>query len=92
MIKKFYVDIDELYKYARFLSNSIATINKDIATFSRANLQYQSVLKDKVSVQVNVHVNQLKKIFANFSQELDRLTKKVKQDHALYMEYNSKLK
>lgn len=91
MIRRFYVDIDELYRYAQFLSNTINDVNKSILNISRANTQYQTSIQDNISPQVNLHIGKLKKVFNNFSNELNKLTKKVKEDHALFMAYNKKI-
>lgn len=92
MIKKFYVDINELYNYASFLNKNVAVINSNINLISKANNQYQTLMKDNISVQVDLHLKKIKKVFDNFSLELNKLSKELKEDHALYTAYNSKLK
>lgn len=92
MIKEFYVDIDELNVYASFLNKSVMEISNHIVLISKANAQYQTLIKDNISTQVDFHIRRIKKVFENFDNELNLLSKQVKEDYALYSAYNSALK
>lgn len=92
MNKRFYVDIAELNSYSNFLRKCMNEVNKQTEIISKASNQYQSVVKDNISDQVNLHIKKLKKIFDNFSIELDNMSKQTKKDFELYQAYLKGLK
>ena len=92
MNKRFYVDIAELNSYSNFLRKCMNEVNKQVELISKANNQYQSVIKDNISTQVDLHIKKLKKVFDNFSIELDNMSKQTKKDFELYQAYLKGLK
>lgn len=92
MIKKFYVDINHLNEYASFLGKCMTEVNRNEVLISRANNRYQSLLRDNISEQVEARIKTLKKIFDNFSIEIDKMSKNVKKDFELYQAYLKGLK
>lgn len=67
-------------------------VNKQVVLISKANNQYQCVIKDNISPQVDAHIKKLKKAFDNFSVELDDMSKQTKKDFELYQAYLKGLK
>jgi len=92
MNKEFYVDIDALRDYSRFLKNSVLGIQKNVSFIVKENLKYQMQLRDNTSKEVDVHINQLKKIFDDFSNEIDAISKNVNKEYELYLAYTKKIK
>lgn len=92
MIKKFYVDINELNSYANFLGKCMNDVNNQVLIISKANNQYQTLIKDNISTQVGSHIVKLKKVFDDFTIELNAMSKNVKKDYELYQAYSKNLK
>ena len=92
MIPEFYVDIDALDAYAKYLNKSIDDMNNGLVKLNKANLKYQATLQDDISKGVALKIQHLKKILNNFSTELNKLTKKIKSDNAVYSAYLKELK
>ena len=92
MNKKFYVNIDALNSYSTFLKGCVTNMNGLVVKISNANVKYQSQMKDDISHNVSLHVAKLKKVFDNFTFEVNEMSKNVKKDFELYSEYLKKLK
>lgn len=92
MISKFYVDIDQLNVYSNFLKKSMVDINQQITLISRAQHRFESSFKSKLNKPIGDHIRKLKKIFDNFSIEIDSMAKKVKEDYEKYQRFNNSLK
>lgn len=92
MNRKFYVDINALNSYATFLKSCVTNINHQITLINRANVKYQESIKDDISKQVGVHIVKLKKVFDNFTFEVNEMSKQVKKDNELYSAYLKNLK
>lgn len=91
MIKKFYVDINELNVYSSFLKKSVFDIQQNVMYISKENKKYQLSMKDNITIQVDMRIKNLEKLFNNFSNEIDKLSKQIKKDYELYMAYNKKM-
>lgn len=91
MIKKFYVDINELNVYSSFLKKSVFDIQQNVMYISKENKKYQLSMKDNITIQVDMRIKNLEKLFDNFSNEIDKLSKQIKKDYELYMAYNKKM-
>ena len=91
MIKKFYVDINELDIYSKDLKKNVNEIQQSVSFISKENQKYQLSLQDNISTQVNMHIKNLEKIFNNFSNEIDSLSRQIKKDYELYMTYSKKI-
>ena len=92
MIKEFYVDINELNSYANFLGKCMNDVNNQVLIISKANNQYQALIKDNISAQVSSHIVKLKKVFDDFTIKLNAMSKNVKKDYELYQAYSKNLK
>lgn len=88
---RFYIDINALDEYSKFLKKCMVDINTQVALVNKANAQYQSICHDDVSPQVDMHIKTLKKVFDKFSIEVDNMSKKVKKDYEKLNAFNSKL-
>ena len=91
MIKKFYVDINELDIYSKDLKKNVNEIQQSVSFISKENQKFQLSLQDNISTQVNMHIKNLEKIFNNFSNEIDSLSRQIKKDYELYMTYSKKI-
>ena len=91
MIKKFYVDINELEIYSKDLKKNVSEIQQSVSFILKENQKYQLSLQDNISNQVNMHIKNLEKIFNNFSNEIDSLSRQIKKDYELYMTYSKKI-
>ena len=92
MIKRFYVDINALNEYSKFLNMSMSNANSHLIAISKAHNNLQAVMQDDITRQVSERIGKQKKIFANFTVEVDTMSKNVKQDFELYQAYSKKLK
>ena len=91
MIKKFYVDINELDIYSKDLKKNVNEIQQSVSFISKENQKYQLSLQNNISTQVNMHIKNLEKIFNNFSNEIDSLSRQIKKDYELSMTYSKKI-
>ena len=90
MSSRFYINIDALNEYSKFLKKCIVDINKQVTDISKANNQYQMVCHDNVAPQVDLHIKKLKKVFDKFSLEIDKMSKNVQKDYEKFNRFNKK--
>lgn len=85
------LNLDEIYNYSIFLKKSSDFELETIQKILVANNVLQSTMNDNLIMDIDMRINNLKRIFTNFSNEMTVFSKKIKIMHNYYREYSKKI-
>lgn len=85
------LNLDEIYNYSIFLKKTSDFELETIQKILVANNILQSTMNDNLITDIDMRINNLKRIFTNFSNEMTVFSKKIKIMHNYYREYSKKI-
>ena len=85
------LNLDEIYNYSIFLKKTSDFELETIQKILVANNILQSTMNDNLIMDIDMRINNLKRIFTNFSNEMTVFYKKIKIMHNYYREYSKKI-
>lgn len=85
------LNLDKIYNYSIFLKKSSDFELETIQKILVANNILQSTMNDNLIMDIDMRINNLKRIFTNFSNEMTVFSEKIKIMHNYYREYSKKI-